>query len=383
MNYSIQSILDQNFSNFELIISDNYSDDETKIIVNKFKDSRIKYINTGKNVSMTENWEFALDNCIGDWITILGDDDALLPDALTKVYKIIRENPTILAIRSETCYYFYPGVNNNKYGKFGIPLRNKSYEIRKTKKWLQNVLFGRYNYTELPVLYNGGFISAKLIENSRINSKKLLNSCIPDVYSSILFSHLIDEYIYSYEPLAINGASLKSNGISQFSNDSKKKESISNLFQKENTIAFNEKIPLYTDGRYPQSIKAFIYESYLNCTQVLNINSAISANKQLQTIIFYDFKSDQYFIEWLKAFSLKNNLSFRKIYLISKFKKIILSPYSFILRISVIGKSLEFGDKSFHISNIYEAYNYYKIVKNLIDSNCKNIIKILFRKIIT
>jgi len=38
----------------------------------------------------------------------------------------------------------------------------------------------------------------------------------PDVYSGIVFSHLTEEYLYSNEPLAINGASIHSGGTAAF-----------------------------------------------------------------------------------------------------------------------------------------------------------------------
>lgn len=377
--YTIISILSQNYQNFELIVSDNLSLDDTKKIVDGFADKRIRYINTGKRVSMSENWEFALKNSQGDWISILGDDDALLPNSLEKVNKLINNYPNIEAIRSDTCYYYYPGVNNQHFGKLGIPLSNK-IEIRRTNKWLKKVLFGGYNYTELPVLYNGGFISKNLIERSKIKSDKFIHSSIPDVYSSMIFSNLIEEYIYSFEPLAINGASLKSNGLSQFSSDSKKQNSASNQFQNENTIDFNKSIPLYSDGRYPQSIKAFIYESYLNCTSVLGIMPIINAEKQLETILIYDNKNDEFFKEWVMAFSKINNLNLNKILIFSSIKKILLLPVRILNRIISIGKYFEIGDQAYPIININEAFNYYSFVFQLYSSEYKNLLKILLRR---
>jgi glycosyltransferase involved in cell wall biosynthesis len=379
LSYTILSILNQNYNNFELIISDNYSTDETKKIVDEFTDTRIRYLNTGKRVSMSENWEFAITNCTGDWITILGDDDALLPNALNKVNDLIQTYPKIEAIRSDTCYYYYPGVNSQQFGRLGIPL-SKNFEIRQTQKWLRKVLFGRHNYTELPVLYNGGFISNKLIKKSTIKSNKFIHSSIPDVYSAMIFSQLIKEYIYSYEPFAINGASLKSNGISQFSKDSKNQNSPINQFLKENTITFNNNIPLYSDGRYPQSIKAFIYESYLNCTQILDIKSIINPYKQLLTILIHDYKKDAYFQEWARQFSKKHNLNFKQILFVSRIKKIIGSPKRILHRISSFGKYFEIGDQALPIINIYDAFIYYKFASHLYFSNYKNLIKFCIRK---
>ena len=379
--HTILSVLKQDYYNFELIISDNFSSDNTKNVVENFKDDRIKYLNTGSRVSMSDNWEFALNNFNGDWVTILGDDDALLPNALSKVNVLINLNKNIEAIRSETCYYFYPGVNNQQYGKLGVPLNNSEYEIRNSQIWLNKVLSGEVNYTELPVLYNGGFISKKLINKSKQFSPKLINSCVPDVYSSMIFSHLINEYLFSFEAFAINGASLKSNGMSQFGKNSLDNNSPIKQFQLENNIPFNERIPLYNDGRYPQSILAFVYESYLNCIKILNIKSEINFDRQIENIIIYNYKKDHYFLEWIQKYSEINNVNFQKIYPISMLKKYLLFLKKIKNKIQNFGKSVEIGDDFFPINNAFEASIISNLIHQISKSNYKNLLKLIIKKI--
>jgi len=378
--HTILSVLKQDYYNFELIISDNFSSDNTKNVVENFKDERIKYLNTGCRVSMSDNWEFALNNFNGDWVTILGDDDALMPNALSKVNVLINLNKNIEAIRSETCYYFYPGVNNQPYGKLGVPLYKSEYEIRNSQVWLNKVLSGEVNYTELPVLYNGGFISKKLINKSKQFSTKLINSCIPDVYSSMIFSHLINEYLFSFEAFAINGASLKSNGMSQFEKNTLDNNSPIKQFQLENNIPFNERIPLYNDGRYPQSILAFVYESYLNCIKILNIKSEISFYSQIQNIILFNYKKDPFFLEWIKKYSEINNVNFLKMYPISLLKKYLLFQKRINIKMQNFGKYFEIGDDFFPINNVFEASIISNLIHQISKSNYKNLLKFIIKK---
>ena len=84
LRYTIQTILNQTYKNYTVLISDNFSQDGTRDIIDSFTDERIKYINTGKRVSMSHNWEFALAHVERGWVTILGDDDGLLPNSLMK-----------------------------------------------------------------------------------------------------------------------------------------------------------------------------------------------------------------------------------------------------------------------------------------------------------
>ncbi len=58
--YSLKTCVTQDYDDLEILVSDNFSQDNTREVVESFKDPRIRYINTGKRVSMSDNWEFAV-----------------------------------------------------------------------------------------------------------------------------------------------------------------------------------------------------------------------------------------------------------------------------------------------------------------------------------
>ncbi len=41
---------------------------------------------------MSEHWEFALSHAKGNWVTIIGDDDGLLPNAVKYLFQIVSKN---------------------------------------------------------------------------------------------------------------------------------------------------------------------------------------------------------------------------------------------------------------------------------------------------
>jgi len=53
---SLITVTSQDYGNLEVIVSDNYSCDDTEDVVRSTNDARVKYINTGKRVSMSHNW---------------------------------------------------------------------------------------------------------------------------------------------------------------------------------------------------------------------------------------------------------------------------------------------------------------------------------------
>jgi glycosyltransferase involved in cell wall biosynthesis len=103
LNTSIKSVLAQTYDNFELVIVDNDSKDNTPEIVSSFHDERIKYIKNPKTVPMAENWNVCLRLAKGKYVSILHADDALLPGML--------ENGVLVMENNDDVGYVYSGVN--------------------------------------------------------------------------------------------------------------------------------------------------------------------------------------------------------------------------------------------------------------------------------
>ena len=79
---AIESVLNQTFSDFELIIVDDYSSDNTSSVVKSFTDKRISYMlnNRTKGACGARNTGIFAAN--GKWIAFLDDDDVWLPEKL-------------------------------------------------------------------------------------------------------------------------------------------------------------------------------------------------------------------------------------------------------------------------------------------------------------
>lgn len=94
----IQSILNQTFKDFELIIVDDYSPNNLKTIVDQFNDDRIKFYRNNSNcgaIDVVDNWNICLSYAQGDYIICMGDDDMLAPKCLEEYYEIIKKYPNI------------------------------------------------------------------------------------------------------------------------------------------------------------------------------------------------------------------------------------------------------------------------------------------------
>lgn len=103
LKHAMQGILSQEFRDWELIIADDASQDNTAEVVKGFADSRIKYIRqtTNKQVSSTRNLGFSIST--GQYICFHDDDDYYLPQHLFFLHKEIMH-------RSSPVAFFYTGL---------------------------------------------------------------------------------------------------------------------------------------------------------------------------------------------------------------------------------------------------------------------------------
>src|SRR6266511_1574677 len=82
---TLGTVVEQQSDRVEFIVADNASSDGTREFVATIRDSRLRYINSGKRLSMSANWELALSHARGDYIVIIGDDDAFIPGAVDRL----------------------------------------------------------------------------------------------------------------------------------------------------------------------------------------------------------------------------------------------------------------------------------------------------------
>lgn len=92
---AIQSVLNQSYTNFELIIVDNCSTDNSIEVINKFSDPRIKIYRNPTNIGMVKNWNKCISLASGEYLCLLSHDDVLEKDMLMKESKVLDLNPNV------------------------------------------------------------------------------------------------------------------------------------------------------------------------------------------------------------------------------------------------------------------------------------------------
>lgn len=97
---AIDSVINQTYKNWELIIVDDGSNDTTLSIINDYtkNDSRIKIIHNEKSVGQAFARNTAVKNSSGDFLAILDADDIAMPDRITEQVHFLENNPNVSAI---------------------------------------------------------------------------------------------------------------------------------------------------------------------------------------------------------------------------------------------------------------------------------------------
>lgn len=89
---SIQSVINQTYKNWELIIVDDCSTDNTDEVVSFYKDQRIKYLKNEKNSGAAITRNKALREAQGEWIAFLDSDDLWEPEKLEHQINFMKNN---------------------------------------------------------------------------------------------------------------------------------------------------------------------------------------------------------------------------------------------------------------------------------------------------
>jgi len=96
----IESVISQTYKDFELIIVDNCSVDNTEEIVKSYISSsnKVKYFCNTENIGMTANWNRCLELASGEYVKILCADDLLMPQCLQETMEVLNNNKNIVLL---------------------------------------------------------------------------------------------------------------------------------------------------------------------------------------------------------------------------------------------------------------------------------------------
>ena len=118
LDESIQSILNQTFKDFEFIIMNNNSEDNSLNIMKSYKDKRIKIINNKKNLGAINSVNKGFKIAKGEYIAFFCGDDVSHPKRLEIEFNYLENNPYIFLVGSSAVYINENGKEIRRFRKY-------------------------------------------------------------------------------------------------------------------------------------------------------------------------------------------------------------------------------------------------------------------------
>lgn len=265
LHYAIRSCLAQEFDDYEIVVCDNCSSPETRQVVEAFASEKIVYVRSDVPLAMSDNWELAISRARGEYLTIVGDDDALLRHALKDAHRLLQLSK-MPVLHWAWAFYKWPDyslradANRLSFAFTGEVKRVQADDLFKA------LLQQPDRYHELPMIYNS-LIHVDLIDQLRKRTGRVFTATSPDVYSGFAFADLAGRFLSVTRPMGICGTSSQSNGQATIvgcgatSNIANEFHS----FNKASGLVWNDHLP-----RIIKSISAVIAESYAQYRAVLH-----------------------------------------------------------------------------------------------------------------
>jgi len=107
---AIETVRRQDYDNWEIIVSDNFSEEDVAGYISVLGDTRIKYFRTESFIPVTDNWNNAIEKSVGDYVIMLGDDDGLMKGYFSILSGLIQKFDAPDFIYTNAFLYAYPGV---------------------------------------------------------------------------------------------------------------------------------------------------------------------------------------------------------------------------------------------------------------------------------
>lgn len=214
---TIRSCMLQDYPNFQIIVSDDCSDDgSVEIVQNLLKiDNRIKLFAHKTHLGMRDNFEYALNQVKTGYVIALGGDDGLVRGGIQRMHEILKStNKQLLTWVPATFCYDTP--DSNGHNILLIPRRkDKDVKILKSETFLKKIANTfAYQIDECPMFYMKGVVSIELINRvkSRTKDGSFYYCPTPDGFSGVVLAGEVKEYAFTNEPLSIGGTTPKSQG---------------------------------------------------------------------------------------------------------------------------------------------------------------------------
>jgi glycosyltransferase involved in cell wall biosynthesis len=228
LTYAIETVRRQDYDDWEIVVSDNASEQDIAGYIRSLNEPRIKYVRTQAFIPVTDNWNNALKNSSGDYIIMLGDDDCLLRGFFKTMHSLIEEFHYPESIYTNALLYAYPDVMQGYPEGFLQPYGYAPFFRKALKPFLlnrteayelaQDAMHFKMSYT-----FNMQHSVLKRTFIDRLAKYgPFFQSPYPDFYATNVILLKAETLVVNPTPMVVVGISPKSFGYYYFNDQEKK-----------------------------------------------------------------------------------------------------------------------------------------------------------------
>lgn len=224
LTYAVETVRRQDYTDWEIVIADNASDDDVESYVRSLNDERIRFDRSNHFLPVTENWNLALERSSGDFVIMLGDDDGLMKGYFRRVRWLVERYGSPDLIYSSGYLYAYPGVLPGHPAGVLHHYRNASFlrsarepfwlSMRDARRLVRQSLDFKMKFT-----FNMQYflLARKLIDDLQ-KEGPVFQSPFPDYYASNVLLMRAKRILVEPRPLVAVGITPRSYGYYLFNN---------------------------------------------------------------------------------------------------------------------------------------------------------------------
>lgn len=231
---AIETVRRQTGAEWELAVFDNASTDPIAEHVDSLNDPRIRYARSDKFLPVTDSWNRAIDLARGDYVILLGDDDGLVPGALSTLQSIVAKFDSPEVVYSAIYQFMHPGVAPWNPAGYVTDLKNGFFFVDKHRPFplsrqdARRAVGGSLGFRRNFTFNMQAFAFSSPFLSRLRGAGPIFQSPFPDYYLANVAFALSKSTIVVPDPLAIAGVSKASFGYTLFNGLEEKGASLLN-----------------------------------------------------------------------------------------------------------------------------------------------------------
>ena len=232
---AVETVLRQDFDDWEIVISDNCSEDDVGGWVETLAEPRVVYLRSDVALAVTDNWNRALDASTGKYVVMLGDDDGLTPGYMRRVVTVMKnlDEPDFL-YHGAYIFSFPNALADQPESQLQDVSLNHSILQRSSEPAILASEYARQAAREaLRFNLSYGFnmqyfvFSRSFISRMRVYGN-FYQGPFPDFYAANIAMLIADRIAIVADPMVVIGISPKSYGFFHFNKSEKDGEAFLN-----------------------------------------------------------------------------------------------------------------------------------------------------------